>query len=71
MKKITIAFFKEIIPIIVGILIALYINNWNENRKDKNYINQISTSINKELTETNDDIIETLSKQRTLIDSYI
>jgi hypothetical protein len=27
-------FTKEIIPVIIGILIALFINNWNEERKE-------------------------------------
>ena len=69
MKKIIKAFFKEIVPIIVGILIALYINNWNEDRKDKNYIDQISTSIQNELTESHKDIDKKLVQQKTLIDS--
>jgi len=69
MKKIITTFFKEIVPIVVGILIALYINNWNEAIKDKDYINRISTSISKELTETHDDIVDKLVKQKTLIDS--
>lgn len=69
MKKSIKALFKEIVPIIVGILIALYINNWNEDRKDQNYMNRIATSINKELTETNVDITKKLVQQRTLIDS--
>jgi hypothetical protein len=69
MKKNFKAFFKEIVPIIIGILIAIYINNWNEDRKDKNYINRISASINKELTETNNDIIDKLALQERLIDT--
>jgi hypothetical protein len=69
MKKNFKAFFKEIVPIIIGILIAIYINNWNEDRKDKNYINRISASINKELTETNNDIIDKLAIQERLIDT--
>lgn len=60
---------KEIVPIVVGILIALYINNWNEDRKDRNYIKKISTSINQELVETKKDIDEKLIKQRMLIDT--
>jgi len=69
MKKNIEAFIKEIIPVTVGILIALWINNWNENRKDENYINNISSSINKELTETKEDIINNLSTQKSLVDT--
>jgi len=69
MKKNIISFFKEIIPIIAGILIAMYITNWNEDRKDKKYINQIFTSINKELSETKEDIITQIALHNILIDS--
>lgn len=69
MKKNIKAFLKEIIPVTVGILIALWINNWNENRKDENYINNISSSINRELTETKEDIINNLSTQKSVIDT--
>ena len=69
MKKNIEAFIKEIVTIILGILLALWINNWNENRKDKKYIDQISSSITKELTETNEDIIYNLVIQKSLIDT--
>ena len=69
MKKNIKSFIKEIVTIIVGILIALWINNWNENRKDKKYIEKISSSINKELTETNEDIIDKIAIQKTFIDT--
>ena len=69
MKKYINPFIKEIVPIIVGILIALYINNWNENRKEEKYINQIFSSINEELIETNEDIIDIISIQNSFIDS--
>ena len=69
MKKNIKAFIKEIVPIIVGILIAMYITNWNENRKDKNYIDQIFLSIDKELIETNKDIIDKISVQKSFIDT--
>ncbi len=60
---------REIIPVIIGILIALLINNWNENRKDKKYLNQIFSSIEKELEESNADIKRALPKQQALLDS--
>lgn len=69
MKKNIIAFIKELIPIISGIIIAMYITNWNESRKDKNYINQIFLSIDKELLETKEDIIYDISAQKSFIDT--
>ena len=69
MKKYIKAFFKEIVPVIIGILIALYINNWNENKKDGKYINQILSSMDKELKESNDDIKKKMPQQQTLIDT--
>jgi len=62
-------FIKEIIPIVLGILIAMYINNWNEERKDKKYINQISSSINQELIETNKEIKRIMPLQKAFIDT--
>ncbi|WP_252730058.1 hypothetical protein [Zobellia uliginosa] len=47
----------------------MYITNWNEDRKDKKYINQIFTSINKELSETKEDIITQIALHNILIDS--
>lgn len=62
-------FIREIIPVIVGILIALVINNWNEDRKDKKYLNQIFSSLEKELAESSDDIKRIIPLQQVLIDS--
>ncbi|WP_407636752.1 DUF6090 family protein [Cellulophaga algicola] len=76
MKKITVlssnednikALIKVIIPVLVGILIAMSINNWNENRKDRKYFEQISFSIEKESSETTEDIIDTIVFQKSFI----
>lgn len=40
---------REIILIVVGILIAIQANNWNENRKFKNKQNQFLISLKEEL----------------------
>jgi hypothetical protein len=60
---------KETIPVIIGILIALFINNWNEDRKDKKYLNQIFSSIEKELEESLIDIERVIPKQLASADS--
>ena len=69
MKKYINIFIKEIVPITVGILIALFINNWNEQRKDEKFINQILISINEELTETSENIVKQMPGQKILIDT--
>jgi hypothetical protein len=60
---------KETVPVIIGILIALFINNWNEDRKDKKYLNQIFSSIEKELEESLLDIERVIPKQMASADS--
>ncbi|MFT5917337.1 MAG: lysyl-tRNA synthetase class I [Flammeovirgaceae bacterium] len=59
---------KETAPVIIGILFA-FINNWNEDRKDTEYLNQIFSSIEKELEESNIDVKRVLPKQMAFIDS--
>ena len=39
----------EIVLVVIGILIALYINNWNENRKEREKFDQILVEVEKEL----------------------
>ena len=54
----------EIILVVIGILIALQINNWNENRKNyaksKNYLTEIESDLKKDTINFNSGI-ETLN----------
>jgi len=68
MKQIS-QLIREIIPVIIGILIALVINNWNEERKDRKYLNKVYLSVKAELEESSKDIEESIPKQQVLIDS--
>ncbi|MFV0539614.1 MAG: hypothetical protein ACK5MZ_00045 [Aestuariibaculum sp.] len=69
LKHYTLQFAKEIIPVIAGILIALFIDNWNSERQDKIYINQVFLTINNELNDSKKDIKAIIPKQESLIDS--
>lgn len=60
---------KDVVPVILGILIALVINNWNEDRKEQKYLNQIFASINEELKESIESLEENIPKQQRLVDS--
>ncbi len=42
---------KEMIPVTLGILIALLLNNWKEQYDDKKFIDKVLSSVTKELNE--------------------
>ena len=62
---------REIIPVIIGILIALFINNWNDERKERKYLDQIFSSIEKELEESLLDIKRVIPKQLAAVDTIM
>ena len=62
-------FFRDIIPVLAGVLIALFINTWNEGRKDQVYIENFYASLKKELLETDEEIKQKMPKQKALIDT--
>lgn len=69
MKRYFGKFIKDNIPVLVGVLLALWINNWNEERKDKRYIDNFYTSLKIELKETDTEIIEKMPNQESLVDT--
>ncbi len=69
LENYSIQFIKEIIPVTVGILIALFIDNWNTNRKDQVYINQVFSTIKSELNETTEEIKYNIPLQNSYVDS--
>ena len=66
MENKTSKYFKyaigEIILVVIGILIALGINNWNEHRKDLEKEENISTNLQQEFTQ-NLKLIETILEE--------
>ena|SRR5699024_8611496 len=69
LKNYTIYFIKEIIPVTVGILIALSIGNWNQKKTDRKYMNEVFSLINNELEATLEDIDWVMPRQEKLMDS--
>ncbi len=56
----------EIILVVIGILIALQINNWNENRKIQKQEIQIYKELKSDLLQTRKDIQEIVSKHEEI-----
>lgn len=58
----------EIILVVIGILIALQINNWNSNRMDRLKEKEILSSLSTDFQETRVNLLETLRKQNRVVD---
>lgn len=59
----------EIILVVIGILIAVSINNWNENRKVKKQEIQIYTELKSDLLQTKMEILNAINKHKERIKS--
>lgn len=62
-------FIKEIIPVTIGILIALSIGNWNQENKEKKYVKDMFDLIDNELNESDKAINNVMPLQESLIDT--
>ncbi|WP_298369177.1 DUF6090 family protein [uncultured Lutibacter sp.] len=60
----------EIILVVIGILIALQINNWNENRKQSNVIQNYYYQLEEDLADETDNIKDKISRISESIASY-
>ncbi|GAA4806936.1 DUF6090 family protein [Litoribaculum gwangyangense] len=65
----------EIVLVVIGILIALQINNWNEsrkiNKKESLILNELLNSINKDLQAYEDFLVPRIEKKQSGLDSLL
>ena len=59
----------EIILVVIGILIALQINNWNEDRKVRKLETQIYKELKSDLIQTKNDIEKVISEHKKILKS--
>ena len=57
------------IPVVLGILIALLINNWQEDRKDQQFVQHILSAIQTESAQNIKQIERLLPRQQAFLDS--
>lgn len=68
-KQDVISFFREIVIVIIGILIALSINNWNENRNNEIFVDKALFAIEEEIKLNKTDINKIVQRHKVTIDS--
>lgn len=62
---------KEIIPVILGILIALFINNWKEDRANERFVEKALVTIETEVEENYSSLSEILPRHYELLETLI
>ncbi|MFK7756975.1 MAG: hypothetical protein AB8B53_08610 [Flavobacteriales bacterium] len=56
----------DIIPVVIGILIVLAINNWQAKKSDEQFINKTLSSVKKEIIENEKELIDIIPKHDSL-----
>lgn len=59
----------DMIPIVLGILIALFISNWSKNKEDKTFISGVMSSVNMELIENKKSLVGMIESHNSLLDT--
>ena len=62
---------KEMVPVILGILIALFINNWKENRTNEQYVTKALATIETEVKENLSSVSEILPGHYALLEQLV
>ena len=60
---------KEMIPVVLGILIALWINTWQQNQKNRKFLNHVFQTIQEEHEENIKELKAIIPTHEKLIDS--
>jgi hypothetical protein len=63
-------FFKEIAIVVIGVLLALFINNWNEGIKQRKIIEKTMHAIEEEIRYTVSELEEMVEKHELTIDTF-
>ena len=69
MKEKFIHLITSMIPVILGVLIGLLLNDWKDKRNDQRYLKKVMGTIKQEMEENLSDINKILPRQESLIDS--
>ena len=69
MDKTLINLFRDMIPVIAGVLIALFIENWKEANDDRRFVSRVYANIQKEMEENKEEIEGVLQLQKADLDT--
>lgn len=62
-------FFRQMLPVLAGVLIALFLNNWNESRKDARFSKKVMEAAISEYQENYKDLKERITDHNAIYDT--
>jgi len=68
-KRSVLSFLREILIVVIGILVALFINNWNEELRQERIIEKTLSAIGEEIRESRSELEPLVEKHTRTVDS--
>ena len=65
------SFFKEVIVVLIGVLIALFINEWRASRNNENFVSSVLEAVEKDIRSNKEDLEEVTAKHLRTIDTMV
>lgn len=65
------SFFKEVIVVLIGVLIALLINEWRESRNNENFVSTILEAVERDIRSSKEDLEKVTAKHLRTIDTMV
>jgi len=69
MKKTLKKVLTEMVSVILGILIALFIGNWKDKRDDKKFVDKILISVSQELSDNKVELEKVITEHKLFVDT--
>jgi hypothetical protein len=70
MKDLLNSFLSKMVPVIMSILIALFVNNWKADLDNQRFIKRAFDSIEQEITENKSSVEDVLERHLVVLDSF-
>jgi hypothetical protein len=68
-QKSLLAFLKEILIVLIGVLLALFINDWKERRNNESYLRSVQSALKLDIEQSQAEVDTILRRHQAALDS--
>ena len=62
-------FFREVVVVLIGVMIALFINSWRETNNNEKFVKSVMTAVQEDINTSQESVKEVYDKHQQLIDT--